>query len=61
MALMEEKNRQAIYMTSLDDGIDEAEEVKVYDKIIEEIDLKKIGFKERERKNNAGRPTSMQV
>ena len=56
MALMEEKNRQAIYMTSLDDGIDEAEEVKVYDKIIEEIDLKKIGFKERERKNNAGRP-----
>lgn len=48
--------RNETYFTSLESSIAEDLDVRVYDKIVEKLDLKKLGLEEKERKSNAGRP-----
>lgn len=46
--------RNEYYMTSLEENIASDDIVRVIDEIVEQLDLKKLGFVEKERKNNAG-------
>ena len=48
--------RNEYYMISLESEISPEDEVRVVDKIIDCIDLKKIGYVAKERKSNAGCP-----
>ena len=54
MNCKEKQRREEYYMTSLEEGIEEKDVVRVIDEIINKLDLKKLGYKEKERKNNAG-------
>lgn len=54
MNCKEKMSREIYYMTSLEENIKEEDEVRVVDEVVNKIDLKKLGYKEKERKNNAG-------
>ena len=48
--------REEMKMICLEQEISEEDEIRVVDAIIEAIDMKKIGYEEKERKSEAGRP-----
>ena len=48
--------REEMQISCLEENIEKEDEIRVIDKIVEELDLKKIGYQEKVRKNNAGRP-----
>ena len=50
--------RNEYYMMSLEENIAEDDIVRVIDAVVDELDLKKLGFQKenKERKSNAGRP-----
>ena len=48
--------REEMKMICLEEEVEPEDEVRVIDAIIEAIDLKKIGYKEKARKSEAGRP-----
>jgi len=56
MKIKEGISREAIEMVCLDARISEEDEVRLIDRIVEEIDIKKLGYEEKKRKTNAGRP-----
>ena len=56
MKIIEGIGRNTLRMTSLEENIEAEDEIRVIDKIVEEIDKDKIGIKEKERKTEAGRP-----
>ena len=56
MRIKEGIERTALRLTSLEENIELEDEVRVIDKIVEILDMEKIGFKEKERKTEAGRP-----
>lgn len=54
MSVKKGQLRNEYYMTSLEENIASDDIVRVIDEIVEQLDLKKLGFVEKERKNNAG-------
>ena len=56
MKIVEGTMREAIQMSCLEDNIGLDAEERLIDKIVEELDLNKLGYKEKERKSEAGRP-----
>ena len=46
MNCKEKQRREEYYMTSLEEGIEEKDVVRVIDEIINKLDLKKLGYKE---------------
>lgn len=49
-------NRDEYQMTCLDDYIEEDNKVRVIDAIVNSLDVGELGFNNRDRKNNSGRP-----
>ena len=47
MNCKEKQRREEYYMTSLEEGIEEKDVVRVIDEIINKLDLKKLGYKEK--------------
>ena len=56
MRTIEGEIREEMKLMCLEEEIEEEDEVRVVDAIIDALDLEKIGFKEKERKSEAGRP-----
>lgn len=56
MVEIRSKLRDEMYITSINQIIEEDHEARVYDAIIDVLDIEKLGYVEKERKNNSGRP-----
>ena len=56
MRTIEGEIREEMKLMCLEEEIEEDDEVRVVDAIIDALDIEKIGFKEKERKSEAGRP-----
>lgn len=54
MSVKKGQLRNEYYMTCLEENIARDDIVRVIDEIVEQLDLKTLGFVEKQRKNNAG-------